>query len=328
MSKNHGPLTTAQHAQHEPDVKLSEYSSRSHAHTASVHSPDSQHAQHAQQQQHLHRAPVAPQRAQHDAGVLQLEDSSNQLGSEGIYSPNAQRAQQQQQQEGLVWQQQGLRECPASPKCQMHDRGQAGESAHSQAAAARPAGASTLCLEGQQRPQGGLGLEGRRTPGTLEGWGAGEESGVKGRQGPQQGSGLEGWQTQRVLGEQETHRGSGLKGMETQGGSGLEGRTKGGSDPLQYKRRQLAPVLPRQQESDMYHVQPLHASADTAQPGDVCNTSKVCLLMALLLTSIIKVTSRLHSQAGAPFILCLSVDCMMINQVKRSFSRSATLLVG
>ena len=306
--QHHDSLTTAQHAQHEPDVKLLEHSSRSHAHTASVHSPDSQHAQQAQQQQHLYYAPVAPQRAQHaDPTILQLEDSSNQPGSEGIYSPNAQRAQQpqQQQQEEMVWQQrQVLTESPES------------ELAHSQAAAARPARAP---LSGPERPQEGLGLEGR---------GAQEESGAKGRQGAQQGSGLEGWQTQMSLGEQETHRGSGLEGTDTQGGSGLEGRlgrTKGGSDPLQYKRQQLAPVLPMQQESDMYHVQPLHASAHTAQAGEMCHASKVCLLMALLLTSMIKVSwFSIAQPSRAPFILCPSVNCMIDQPGHRSIGESVS----
>lgn len=163
----------------------------------------------------------------------------------------------------------------------MHALGQKGESAHSQAAAARLAGPPPVCLEGRQRPQGGLGLEGWQTPGTLEGRAAQEKSGANGQLGIQLGSGLEEWQAQRPFGGHGTHRGSGLEGMEAQGGSGLEGRTKGGSNTFEHQQRQLAPVLPRQQESDMYHVQPLHASVGTAQAGDTCNAAKVCFADAL-----------------------------------------------
>ena len=207
-------LTTAQHAQHEPDVQLFEHSSKPHAHEGSVYGPDSQHAQ----QQHLLCSPVTAQHAQHDPHILQLEHSSNQLASESIYSPDAQHAQQKQQQ--LL-----------------------------------------------QHP------EGWPTRGALEGQGAQEDSGLKGHQG---GMGTRGWQTERPMEEQETQRRFALEGQQLVGGlGGRQGPTKAESGSLQCSRHQFTPVLPQQQASDMYHVEPLPSSVGTPHAGERLFSCKV-----------------------------------------------------
>ena len=71
--------------------------------------------------------------------------------------------------------------------------------------------------------------------------------GPQGRQGAQQGLGREEWQTQ-----------GGLEGPGGQQDFGMEERRK---------QHQLVPVLPRQQPSDMYHIEPLPG---TAQAGNTC----------------------------------------------------------
>ena len=269
--------STAQHAQHKPDVLPFEHASRPHAHEDGTHSPN---PQHEQQQQHLDCTPVAAQHAQHDPDALLLEYSSDRLASEGIYSPDAQHAQQQQQHqqypEGAVQQerQQGLLEHQACPECKMHGFQQAGGSEQDQAVAARLAGVPPLGLEGRQGPQQGLGREGWQTRGGLEG------------RGSQQDAGLEGWQTQGTLQRQETQKSSASEGRQIKEAGGLEGRqrsTKAGSALLQRKQHQLAPVLPKQQPSDMYHVQPLPASAGTAPPSIACHAiAKTSLVMPLM----------------------------------------------
>ena len=289
--------STAQHAQHEPDVSPFAHTSKPHAHEDGTHIPDPQQAQ-QQRQQHLGCTPFAAQHAQHDPDALLLEYSSDRLASEGIYSPDAQHAQQQHQHqqypEGAVQQerQQGLVEHQACPECKMHGFQQAGGSEQDQAVAARLAGVPPLGLEGQQGAQQGLGREGWQTRGGLEG------------RGSQQDAGLEGWQSQGTLQRLETQKSSASEGRQIKEAEALEGRrwsTKGGSVPLHRKQHQLAPVLPKQQPSDMYHVQPLPLSAGTAPPGIACHAiAKASLMMPLMPISIRTVCSSCHLGIAQP----------------------------
>ena len=162
---------------------------------------------------------------------------------------------------------------------------QAAGSEQGRAVAARPAGVPPLGQEGQHGSKQGLGREGWQTRGVPEGRGAQEDPG------------LEGWQTKGTMEGLDTQRSAVLEGHNTapegrqlEEAGVFEGRqwpTKGGTAPLQHKQHQLVPVLPRQQPSDMYHVQPLPAPADTAPPGNACHAfAKAYLVMPLMSISI------------------------------------------